>query len=284
MWLEATRVSTAPGSARLAQHALAGHDGGERSRRRDAQRRHRLADDVFAQHRAERGAAVAPAGKRRRARSLELDVAADAIGVDHLAEQDGAAVAELRHEMSELMAGIGHRDRLGALGKPFSRENLGPFRAVEPVGIEAKLERQRPVQLDQPRRGDRRGRDPGKEIIRQRRIGILEGEMNRHGLNMGISGKIGNRAGRDLGRESGIADPLRPDSDQIPWRDVGVCRRSRCADLHQGTGRRGTGQWLDRVLRGLERWRRLGPKQRPHIYYLLHPRNLRFRRRKRGRR
>ena len=115
----------------LAHHVLAGDDGGERARGRDAEREHRLADDVFAQHRAERGAAVAPARERRRARALELDVAADAVGVDDFAEQDGAAVAELRHEMAELVAGIGHRDRVGAVGHAFAGEDFGALRALQ---------------------------------------------------------------------------------------------------------------------------------------------------------
>ena len=66
----------------LAQHLLAGGDGGERPRRRHAERRHRLADDVLAQHRAERRPAVAAAREGRRARALELDVAALAVAVD----------------------------------------------------------------------------------------------------------------------------------------------------------------------------------------------------------
>ncbi len=103
-------------------------------------RRHRLADDVFAQHRTERRAAVAPARKRRRARALELDVAADAVGVDHLAEQDGAAVAQLRHEMTELVAGIGHRDRVGAIGDALAGQDLGAFRALQQVRIEPEMD------------------------------------------------------------------------------------------------------------------------------------------------
>ena len=140
IWLEATRVSTAPGSGVSRITRLAGDDGGERARGRNAQRRHRLADDVFAQHRTQRGAAIAAAREWRRARALELDVAADAVGVDDLAEQDGAAVAELRHEMAELVAGIGHRDRVGAVGDALAGEDFGALRAVQPVRIEAELD------------------------------------------------------------------------------------------------------------------------------------------------
>ena len=169
----------------LADHVLAGDDGGERARGRNAQREHRLADDVFAQHRPERRAAVAAAGERRGARALELDVAADAVRVDDLAEQDGAAVAELGHEMPELVAGIGHRDRIGAVGNASCRRGFRRPRARQQVGIEAELERQRPVQLDQPGRGHRGRRHAGEKARRQRRIGVLEGEMHRHGLKIG---------------------------------------------------------------------------------------------------
>ena len=70
MWLAATRVRTAPGSAsrgkplRRCRHR-------ERPGGGDAERVHRLADNVFAQHRAEGGLAVAAARKRGAARALE---------------------------------------------------------------------------------------------------------------------------------------------------------------------------------------------------------------------
>ena len=186
IWLAATRVRTAPGSVvsritfspvmTAASERVVGMP----------KRGHRLADDVFAQHRTERGAAVAAARKRRRAGPLELDVAADAVRVDDLAEQNGAAIAELRHEMPELVAGIGHRDRVGAVGDALAGEDLGAFRAVEQVRIEPELDRQRPVQLDQPGSGDGGRRDAGEKVRRQRRIGVLEGEMDRHGLKIGV--------------------------------------------------------------------------------------------------
>ena len=180
----------------LAHHVLARDDGGERSRGGNAERSHRLADDVFAQHRPERGAAIAAPRKRRRAGPLELNVAAHAFGVDHLAEQDGAAVPELRDEMAELVAGIGHRDRIGAVGDPLAGEDLGSLGALEQVRIEAEMDRQRPVQLDQARRGDRGRRHAGEKARRQRRIGVLEGEMDRHGLKDRRARGIDNRLPR----------------------------------------------------------------------------------------
>ena len=102
------------GQRRLAHHRLAGRHGSERPRGGNAERRHRLADDVFAQHRTQRRAPVAAARERRRPRAFELDVATDAVAAHDLAQQDGAAIAELRHEVAELVAGIGKRNRLGA--------------------------------------------------------------------------------------------------------------------------------------------------------------------------
>ena len=105
--------------------------------------------------------------------------------VDDLAEQDGAAVAELGHEMAELVPGIGHRDRVGAIRQALSGKDFRPFRGLQQVGIEPEVNRKRPVQLDQPGRGDRGRRDAGEKVRRQRRIGVLEGEMDCHGLKIG---------------------------------------------------------------------------------------------------
>src|SRR3979411_806214 len=124
-----------PGQRRLAQHALAGHDSGERSPGWDSKRRHRLADDVFAQHRTERRAAIAPARKWRRAGPLELDVTADSIRIDHLTEQDGAAITELRNEMTALMASISHRNRVCAVGNLLAGEDLDSLGTAQPVRI-----------------------------------------------------------------------------------------------------------------------------------------------------
>ncbi len=116
-----------------------------------------------------------------------MDIAAHAIGVDHLAEQDGAAVTELGNEMAELVAGIGHRNRVRPVRNTLAGEDLGSLRAGEPVRIEAEVNSKRPVQLDQSRRSDGRRGDACEKVRRQRRIGIFEVKMHRHGSKIGIA-------------------------------------------------------------------------------------------------
>ncbi len=206
----------------FAHHALAGDDGGERARGGDAEPEHGFADDVLAQHRSERGAAVAPARERGGARALELDVAAHAVLVDDFAEQDGPAVAELRHEMAELVAGIGHGDGIGALGQPLAGEDFSAFRGRQQVGIEPQIDGKRPVQLDQPGGGDRGRRNAREKVRGQRRVGVLEGEMQRHGVKIGAARRVFRAQNRALirlphpvssGKPSRNSDPaLAPDS------------------------------------------------------------------------
>ena len=91
--------------------------------------------------------------------------------------------------MAELVAGIGHCNRVSALGNALSREDLGSLRAGQPIRIETEMDRQRPVQLDQSGRRNRRRYDAGEKVRRECRIGMFEWKMDRHGLKMGISGK-----------------------------------------------------------------------------------------------
>ena len=168
MWLAATRVSTAPGSTGLAQHRLAGGDDRQRARGRDAERVHRLADQYLAQHRPDRRLAVAAARERRPARALEGDVAAPAGAVDHLAEQDRAAVAELRREAAELVAGVGLRDRLGAFGHGVAGEERGAGLARQRGDVEAELVGERRVEEQRLRRRRRLGRQGTEKPCRSR--------------------------------------------------------------------------------------------------------------------
>src|SRR5262249_9319916 len=127
------------GQRHLAPNRLAGCHSSERSGRRNPERRHRLADNIFAQDRPERRSSVALPGKRRWARPLELDVAAHAIAIDHLAEKNGTSVTKLRYESPELMAGISHGQRLASLGHPVAREDPHTLRCGKLSRIELEM-------------------------------------------------------------------------------------------------------------------------------------------------
>ena len=164
------------GQHRLAQHRLAGGDDRERARGRDAERMHRLADEDLAQHRPDRRLAVAAARERRPARALERDVAAQAGAVDHFAEQDRAAVAELRREAAELMPGVGLRDRLGAFGHLVAGEDIGAGGAGQRRDVEAELIGERRVEEERPRRRRRFRAPRDREALQVAGVRVLETE------------------------------------------------------------------------------------------------------------
>src|SRR3546814_15656318 len=62
------------------------------------------------------------ARKSGRPRSLELEIEARAVGRDDFAEQQCATITQLRREMTELVPGIGERERIGAFGHFFRSE------------------------------------------------------------------------------------------------------------------------------------------------------------------
>ena len=99
------------GQRPLALDAAASGDDRQRAGGRDVQGVHGLGDQVLAQHRAERGEAVAAAGEGGRAGTLEMDVAEIAVAVGDLAEEQRAAVTEDGHELPELVARIRLRYR-----------------------------------------------------------------------------------------------------------------------------------------------------------------------------
>jgi hypothetical protein len=149
---------------------------------------HALADQHLAQHRPDRRLAVAAARERRPAGALQGDVAAPAGAVDHLAEQHRPAVAELRREAAELMAGIRLGDRLGAFGHGVAGEEGGAGFARQRGGVETELLGQRRVEEQRlrRRRGLRapgHGESPGGRGRRSFRGG---GKRQRHGGTEGL--------------------------------------------------------------------------------------------------
>ncbi len=82
-----------------------------------------------------------------------------------LAEQDCAAVAELRNEVSELVARVGGRDRSRTGRNRVAGEQRGELLLVEAAQVESKLGGERPVEFDEPRRVHRHGILPREEML-----------------------------------------------------------------------------------------------------------------------
>jgi hypothetical protein len=70
----------------------------------------RFADEVFSEHGAEGGTAIAAAGEAGWSSAFELDIAEGFVGEADLSEEHGSSVPKLGNEVSELMAGVGLRD------------------------------------------------------------------------------------------------------------------------------------------------------------------------------
>ena len=145
-----------PGEHRAGQHGvardpLAGRDDGQRPGRGDAERMHRLADHVLAQHRADRGLAVTAAGERRATRALQVQVATAPVDVEHLTEQERPTVAEARRVPAELVAGVGLRHRRRAVRRGIADEQGHALGCSQRIGIDTQLGGQLLVERQQPR-------------------------------------------------------------------------------------------------------------------------------------
>ena len=172
-----------PGEHRARQrsfpdHPLARGDHRERPRGGDTEAVHGLADDILAQHRAHHGLAVSAPGERGSPGPLEMKVAAAPLYIDHLAEQQRAAVPEAGRVHAELVAGVGLGDRRDPLrGLPGQQRDAR--RLPQLRRIDAQLDRQLLVEHQQLGVG-RRGRRPRHGQARHLAgVGILEPEQGR---------------------------------------------------------------------------------------------------------
>ena len=162
----------------FADDGFACQHGSQRAGGGDAERVHRLAHDVLAQHGAKRGAAVASARERGRAGAFQLDVITLAVLSDHLAQKVRAAIAELRHKVGKLVPGIRHRQRLRAFGDAVAREDFsGFFRAcAAQVGFQERGECG--VQLDELWGSDMRGIHACMKVAGQPGIAVCKGDAD----------------------------------------------------------------------------------------------------------
>jgi len=112
------------GEGEVAVDDLAGGGDGEASGGGDAEGVEGFAEEIFAEHGAEGGAAVAVAGVGGGAWAFELEIEAGAGGGEEFAEEDGASVAE-SGEVAELVTGVGLGDGGGGAVREVSVEGMG---------------------------------------------------------------------------------------------------------------------------------------------------------------
>ena len=74
-----------------------------------------------------------------------MDVASYAVAVDDLPEQEGSPVAELRHEMPELVPGISHGNWFGAFGHTVAGQHLYALWVGQVVRVKPQRHCQSPV-------------------------------------------------------------------------------------------------------------------------------------------
>ena len=139
---------------------------------------HRLADQIFPQHRTERGASIAAARKRSAPRALQLNVPPPAVAVDHFAQKQRPPVAKLWHEMAELVAGIGLGQRCRSLGCFIACQDFRACSGIEGSGIQPQFLRQFAVKLDQRRPRHRCGLPGNVEALQFTGKRIVEGESS----------------------------------------------------------------------------------------------------------
>ena len=106
-----------------------GGDHGQATGGGHAQSVHSFANEGFAQHGAQGGQAISPAGKRGLPRALELDIDEPATGRLMFAQQQGPAIAQ-NGKVAKLVAGIGLGDCLVLLpgGRFAAGQHLQPSR------------------------------------------------------------------------------------------------------------------------------------------------------------
>ncbi len=173
------------GQRALAQHRLAGGHCRQGPRRGNAQRMHRLRDQILSQHRPQPGPPVAHPRIGRRARALQLDVPPHAVPIHHLAQKQRPPVAQLRRPAAELVPGIDLRKRVGALGHTVPGQHFDTLGRSQRLGVDPQRPRQGQVQGNQGRRGDRLRRHPRVEPLGQAAIAVVERDREHHPKEVG---------------------------------------------------------------------------------------------------
>ena len=130
-----------------------------------------------------------------------MDIKALAVAGDHLAKQDGAAIAQLWVVAAKLVTGVHRGQRLGALRYRIAGNGGGALRRGQPIRVDAQVVSQLTIHADRPGLGHRGGRQPAVEMFRQACVAVVE--RNRGSIHRvtGCLSLLELRGGGGLGSE-----------------------------------------------------------------------------------
>jgi len=158
---------------RFAHDALLRAHDGQRARGGNAQGSHGFRAQEFTDGRAQHGASVAHARIRRGAGAFQLQLHRAIVSGD-IAQQDGAAIAQLSGPDAELVARIHGRQGLRARGHRIAAQQLDIVGIGQARRIEAHEARCRRAGGDKIGRGQGRGHQARIERGRQGRKGVIQ--------------------------------------------------------------------------------------------------------------
>ena len=98
---------------------------------------HGLADKIFAEHWTEGRPPIALTRKRRKARTLQLNVPASALSIDNLSEEDGTPIPQLRDEVAKLMPSVCHGKGLSGWRNEIAGEDHRPRLRLKRIKVNA---------------------------------------------------------------------------------------------------------------------------------------------------
>jgi hypothetical protein len=160
----------------LAAHRFGAADDAECARGGDAERVQCLPAEILANGGAKHRAAVEATGEGCGATALEVQIPAFPAAIDHLAQENRTAVAQLRDEDAELVTGIEHGDGIAAGNRLCARHTAEEFRAHGLGRIKVDEGGRFGVEVHQHRLGQRGGCYPDPERLAETGVAVIEGE------------------------------------------------------------------------------------------------------------
>jgi len=104
--------------------------------------------------------------------ALEMEIAADTVAIDDLAQQYGPPITKGRHEITELVPSVGHGQRFGVSGHASAAENGRPLIMGE--NRKPQVSRERLVKLNQTGLRRRSRLPTDKKPLGQPGVAIIE--------------------------------------------------------------------------------------------------------------